>query len=167
MANPVDAMRAGMGGALALPNPPEPTWAVGLPAGAHGPLRLDRPSAGGLAMGAARRMPWISWGHGDPDPRQARKLRAACAMRRPAAIHGAGQAGAWHRRARCSPVWLTVSAGLSFPLPAQPSGGRQGSEKTGVPCRPLPRVLAGRRIAGGHRRSSPEEGAAWPATTSR
>lgn len=150
-----------------LPNHPKPTWAVGSPAGAQSPFRLDRPFAGGLAMGAARRMPWISWGHGDPDPRQARKLRAACAACRPAANHGAGQAGAWHRRARHATVWLTVPAGLSFPLPAQPSGGRQGSEKTGAPCRPLPRRVAARRIAGGHPRSSPEEGAAWPAITSR
>jgi len=153
-------------GAPPLPNHPKPTLAVGSPAGAAGPLRLDRPFAGSLALGAAHRMPRISWGLCDPDPRQARSMRAACAACPPAASHGAGQAGTWHRRARCSTVWLTVAAGLSFPIPAQPSGGRQGSEKTGLPCRPLPRILVGRRIAGGRRRSS-LEAAAWPATTSR
>ena len=154
-------------GAPPLPNHAGPTWAVGLPAGAPGPLRLDLPSAGDLALGAGRRMPRISWGRGGPDPRPACKLRATCAMRRPAANHGAGQAGAWHRRARHATVLLTVPAGLSFPIRPRRDGARAGSEKTGVPCCPLPRVLAGRRIAGGRRRSSPEEGAAWPAITSR
>ena len=127
---PSDAMRAGMGAAFALPNPPEPTCAVGWRPASRHPDDIPCPVAGAELPGvshlrAARknsRVPVLS----------CRVCRWQTASDLPPypAPHEAGDLGADHWQARASAVRCTPSGGLSFPLrPAHHKAGASG-EKT-------------------------------------
>ena len=130
---PSAAKRDGMGGAFALPNPPEPTLAVGsLPATSR--QRPDRcPTVGaGLPVASPFRE-----AHGvGPDGAAMCRVclrQTASALTHDPARHEAGDHGSAHWQARASAILRTASGGLSFPLRPQPSGGRASGEKTADP----------------------------------
>lgn len=157
----------GRGGAFALPNPPEPTWAVGLPAGSLMILHPDLPRGRGSGEDLANRMSRNVRGPAAPPPRPAQRCRAACPVHLPAAGHGAGQAGAQDRQARRSAVLGTASAGLFFSLRPQRHGARAGGKRTRTtPCI-HPRRDAGSSCTAWCLRSAPGEMAQWPAIISR
>ena len=155
----------GRGGAFALPTPPEPTWAVGLPAGSLMILRPDLLRVRGPGEDLANRMPRNV--RGPAAPRPAQRCRAACPVHLPAADHGAGQAGTQDRQARRSAVPWAASARLFLSLRPQRHGARAGEKGTGTPPCIHPRRDAGCSCATWCLRSSPAEMVQWPATISR
>ena len=169
---PSDARRAGMGGAFALPNPPEPTCAVGWrPATRHlGGILC--PVAGAGMPGVPRlRAARIVRPFG-ADPCRVCRWQTADVSHQSPANHKAGEIGETHRQARASTASWAASFGLSFPLRPQRceralrSGAWAFGENT---ADPEAHVGAWAGVSNGvrddrllHRR---EEGA-WPATTS-
>jgi hypothetical protein len=142
---PSAAKRDGMGGAFALPNPPEPTLAVGSPsvrrrnsppeslqeAASPSHQRFARcPSAGaGLPLASPFRELRVA-GPDGAATKPVCRWQTARNRPHPAAPHEAGQGVVCSLQARASESrWLT-SDGLSFPLRPQPSGGRASGEKT-------------------------------------
>ena len=108
---PSDAMRAGMGGAFALPNPPEPTSAVGSrPARSH--QRLARcPTVGaGLPLASPLQEVRVVGPYGAATNRVCPRQTASA-----------------------SESQRLASAGLSFPLVARQPGARSIGEKTADP----------------------------------
>ena len=130
---PSDAMRAGMGGAFALPNPPEPTSAVGSrPARSH--QRLARcPTVGaGLPLASPLQEVRVVGPYGAATNRVCPRQTASDLPPYPAP-HVAGDLGADHWQARASESQRLASAGLSFPLVARQPGARSIGEKTADP----------------------------------
>ena len=162
---PSAATRAGMGAAFALPNPPEPTSAVGSRP-ARSRQRLARcPTVGaGLSLASPLRVAWIV-GPAGADPRRVCPRQTASDLSPYPAPHEAGDLGADHWQARASESRWLASSGLSFPLAPRRFGARSCEEKT---ADPVANIGVSARISSGawarlhHGRG---EGA-WPATTS-
>ncbi|SFG48894.1 hypothetical protein SAMN05443635_12311 [Roseobacter denitrificans OCh 114] len=162
---PSDAMRAGMGGAFALPHPPEPTSAVGSrPAILR--QRVARCPFMGAGLPLASPLREVSRPGADAPsryrvcPRQTASDLSPCP-----APHEAGDLGADHWQARASEVRRAPSTGLSFPLRPQRSGARAFGKKTADPVAHV-RAWAG-VSSGAHDYSHHGRGeGVWPATTS-
>ena len=133
---PSDAMRAGMGGAFALPNPPEPTSAFG-----SRPAMSRQCLARCPTVGAG--LPLVSPLREVSRPGADAPLRYRVCPRQTAsdlspypAPHEAGDLGADHWQARASVSQRLASGGLSFPLQPQRCeralrfGARASGEKT-------------------------------------
>ncbi len=129
-------MRAGMGAAFALPNPPEPTSAVGSrPAmSCH---RLARCPTVGAGLSLASPLREVSRPGADAPSRYRVCPRQTASDLPPyPAPHEAGDLGADHWQARASESQRLTSGGLSFPLQPQRCeralrfGARASGEKT-------------------------------------
>lgn len=162
---PSAATRAGMGAAFALPNPPEPTSAVGSRP-ARSRQRLARcPTVGaGLSLASPLRVAWIV-GPAGADPRRVCPRQTASDLSPYPAPHEAGDLGADHWQARASESRWLASSGLSFPIRPRRFRAHSCGEKTADPAahvRASVRISRGARACPHHWRG---EGA-WPATTS-
>ena len=168
---PSGARRAGMGGAFALPNPPEPTFAVGSrPAMSR--QRLARcPTVGaGLPLASPFREVRVGANAhpGKPDGADTNRVcprQTASDLSPYPAPHEAGDLGADHWQARASESRRLASGGLSFPHGPRRFRARSCGEKTADPAAhvgALAGVSRGARACPHHWRG---EGA-WPATTS-
>ena len=146
---PSDATRAGMGGAFALPNPPEPTSAVGSrPARSH--QRLARCPTVGAGLPLASPLREVSRGGADAPSRYRVCLRQTASDLPPdPAPHEAGDLGADHWQARVSESQRLASGVLSFPLVSRRGGARYIGEKT---ADPVAHVGACARVSSGARR---------------
>ena len=130
---PSDAMRAGMGAAFALPNPPEPTCAVGWrPAMRHLSGILCPVTGDGLS-GVPRLRAARADSRGPVLPCRVCRWQTAREPVPDPARQEAGDQGTAHRQARPSESQRLASDGLSFPLRPQPYGGRAYGEKTADP----------------------------------
>ena len=130
---PSDAMRAGMGGAFALPNPPEPTSAVGSrPARSH--QRLARcPTVGaGLPLASPLQEVRVVGPYGAATNRVCPRQTASDLPPYPA-LHEAGDLGAGHWQARTSESCWLASSGLSFLLRPRRFRAHSCGEKTADP----------------------------------
>ena len=127
---PSDAMRAGMGAAFALPNPPEPTCAVGWRPAMRHPDGILCPVAGAGLPGESRLRATRNDSRGPVLPCRVCRWQTASELSPYPAYHKAGDLGAIHWQARASEVLCTPSAGLSFPLRPQRSGARSSGKKT-------------------------------------
>ena len=142
---PSDAMRAGMGAAFALPNPPEPTCAVGWRPASRHPDGILCPVAGAGLPGVSRLRAARNDSRGPVFPCRVCRWQTASELSPYPAPHEAGDLGATHWQARASEVArsrarpspgrsprssLIPSAGLSFPLRPQRSGARAYGKKT-------------------------------------
>ena len=127
---PSDARRAGMGGAFALPNPPEPTSAVGSrPAMSR--QRLARCPTVGAGLPLASPLREVrAVGPGGPETNRVCPRQTASDLSPYPAPHEAGDLGAGHWQARASEVRCTPSPGLSFLLRPQPYAGRAFGKRT-------------------------------------
>ena len=130
---PSDAIRAGMGGAFALPNPPEPTSEVGArPASAR--QRLARCPTVGARLPRASPLREVSRPGADaPSRYQVCPRQTASDLSPYPAPHEVGNGIPDHRQAHASESRWLASDGLSFPLRPQPFGGRAYGEKTADP----------------------------------
>ena len=127
---PSDAIRAGMGGAFALPNPPEPTCSVGwrpVPS-RQNPARCPTMGAG-LVLASPFREAHIVGPVGAAMCRVCR-WQTACDQAHDPAPHKAGDRGPGHRQARASATLRAASPGLSFSIRPQLRGERNGWKKT-------------------------------------
>lgn len=147
---------------FALPNPPEPTSAVGSPA-------VPQPGARGVAPrwrwsrlpgAGAERMPQQAQASMGQAPRQARRVCAAGPTLMLAANHGTAPREGRDRQGRSSRIVPIPSAGPSFRPGRQHHGVRCRSGKTG------PLAAGDAMPAEALAVAFPRE-AAWPATTSR
>ena len=127
---PSDAMRAGMGAAFALPNPPEPTCAVGWRPASRHPDGIRCPVAGAGLPGVSRLRAARNDSRGTVFPYRVCPRQTASDLSPYPAPHKAGDLGAVHWQARASEVLCTPSAGLSFPLRPQRYGARASGKKT-------------------------------------
>ena len=119
-------------GAPPLPDHPRPTSAVGLRPGPASPRRDRYPLAGaGLALTSRGRAPRFA-GSVDTAPRRVCRWQTARGLPGDPAPHVAGDHRVSHRQARASEALRVASAGLSFLLRPQPSGGRPCGGKTGT-----------------------------------
>lgn len=133
---PSDARRVGMGGAFALPNPPEPTSAVGSrPARSH--QRLARCPTVGAGLPLASPLREVPLCGADAPSRYLVCPRQTASDLPPyPAPHEAGNLGADHWQAWASESQSLASGGLSFPLQPQRCeralrfGARASGEKT-------------------------------------
>ena len=116
---PSDAMRAGMEAAFALPNPPEPTCAVGWRPASRHPDGILCPVAGAGLPGVTRLRAARIVGPVGADPCRVCWWQTASELSPYPAPHEAGDLGAAHGQARASVVRCTSSSGLSFPLRPQ------------------------------------------------
>ena len=130
---PSDAMRAGMGGAFALPNPPEPTSAFGSRPAMSRQCLARCPTVGaGLPLASPLRE--VSRPGVDAPLRYRVCPRQTASDLSPyPAPHEAGDLGADHWQASASESQRLASVGLSFPLRPQRSGARTSGEKTADP----------------------------------
>lgn len=145
---PSDAMRAGMGGAFALPNPPEPTSAVGSRP-AMSCQRLARcPTVGAdLPLATPLREVRVAGPDGADTNRFCLRQTASDLSPYPAP-HEAGDLGADHWQARASGSRWLASGGLSFPLVPRRGRARSIGEKT---ADPVAHVGACARVSNGAR----------------
>lgn len=127
---PSDAIRAGMGAAFALPNPPEPTCAVGWRPASRHPDGIRCPVAGAGLPGVSRLRAARNGGLGRSIPCRVCRWQTACDPVSYPAPHEAGYGMPDHRQARASESQRLASDGLSFPLRPQRSGARAFGEKT-------------------------------------
>ena len=127
---PSDAMRVGMGAAFALPNPPEPTCAVGWRPASRHPDGILCPVAGAGLPGVSRLRAARNDSRGPVFPYRVCRWQTASELSPYPAPHEAGDLGATHWQARASEVLCTPSAGLSFPLRPQRCGARAYGKKT-------------------------------------
>ncbi len=130
---PSGARRAGMEGAFALPNPPEPTLAVGSrPATSR--QRLARcPTVGaGLPLASPLREVRVVGPDGADTNRVCPRQTTSDLSPYPAP-HEAGDMGTDHWQAHASESQRLASGGLSFPLRPQRAGARAFREKTADP----------------------------------
>ncbi len=125
-----DAMRVGMGAAFALPNPPEPTCAVGWRPALRHPDGIRWPVAGAGVPEVPRLRAARKDSRGPVFPYRVCWWQTADVPRQSPAHHKAGEIGGMHRQARASEVRCTPSFGLSFPLRPQRCGARACGEKT-------------------------------------
>lgn len=130
---PSDARRAGMGGVFALPNPPEPTCAVGWRPASRHPDGIPCPVAGAGLPGVSRLRAARIVGPVGADPCRVCRWQTASKLSPYPAPNEAGDLGATHWQARASEVRCTPSAGLSFPLRPQRSGARAFGEMAADP----------------------------------
>ena len=130
---PSDAMRAGMGAAFALPNPPEPTCAVGWRPASRHPDGILCPVAGAGLPGVSRLRAARNDSRGPVFPYRVCRWQTASELSPYPAPHEAGDLGATHWQARASESRWLASDGLSFPLRPQRYGGRADGEKTADP----------------------------------
>ena len=130
---PSDARRAGMGGAFALPSPPEPTSAVGSrPATSR--QRLARCPTVGAGLPLASPLREVSRPGADAPSRYLVCPRQTASDLSPyPAPHEAGDLGADHWQARASESQRLASGGLSFPLVPRRGKARSIGEKTADP----------------------------------
>ena len=119
---PSDAMRAGMGAAFALPNPPEPTCAVGWRPASRHPVGLPCPADGAGSPGVSRLRAARTDSRGPVLPCRVCRWQTADVSHQSLAHHEAGEIGGTHRQARASVTLRAASDGLSFPLRPQRSG---------------------------------------------
>ena len=126
---PSDAMRAGMGAAFALPNPPEPTCAVGWRPASRHPDGILCPVAGAGLPEVSRLRAAQNDSCGSVFPYRVCQWQTASELSPCPAPHEAGDLGATHWQASASEVRCTPSAGLSFPLRPQRCGARAFGEK--------------------------------------
>jgi hypothetical protein len=128
---PSGATRAGMGAAFALPNPPEPTCAVGWrPASRHlGGIPCPVAGAGLPRVPRLRAARIVG-----ADPCRVCLWQTAYAIYQSPAHHKAEEIGGTHRQARASATMWAASDWPSFPLRPQPFGGRASGEKTADPA---------------------------------
>jgi hypothetical protein len=128
---PSDAMRAGMGAAFALPNPPEPTCAVGWRPAKRHPDGILCPVAGAGLPGVSRLRAARNDSRVPVFPYRVCRWQTATELPPYPAPHEAGDLGATHWQARASEggrasrrlsggqsrsVTAPQSDGLSFPL---------------------------------------------------
>ena len=130
---PSDAMRAGMGAAFALPNPPEPTCAVGWRPAMRLPVGIPCPVAGAGSPGVPRLRAARYDSRGPVIPCRVCRWQTADAFHQSPAHHKAGEICGTHRQAHTSESRWLASGGLSFPLRPQRSGARAFREKTADP----------------------------------
>lgn len=130
---PSDARRAGMGGAFALPNSPEPTSAVGSrPSRSH--QRLARCPTVGAGLPLASPLREVSLCGADTPSRYLVCPRQTVSDLSPYPVpHEAGDLGADHWQARASESQRLASGGLSFPLVPRRGKARSIGEKTADP----------------------------------
>ena len=127
---PSDAMRAGMEAAFALPNPPEPTCAVGWRPASRHPERPSSPVAGAGLPRVSRLRAARNDSHGSVIPYRVCRWQTASELSPYPAPHEAGDGMPDHRQARASESQRLASDGLSFPLRPQRSGARASGKKT-------------------------------------
>ena len=127
---PSGAKRAGMGGVFALPNPPEPTCAVGSRPATRHPSGILCPVTGAGLPGVPRLRAARTDSRGPVLPCRVCRWQTACDPVSHPAPHEAGDGMPDHRQARASESRWLASDGLSFPLRPQPYGGRASGEKT-------------------------------------
>ena len=130
---PSGTIRAGMGAAFALPNPPEPTCAVGWRPASRHPHGILCPVAGTGLPGVSRLRAARNDSRGPVFPYRVCRWQTASELSPYPAPHEAGDLGATHWQARASEVRCTPSAGLSFPLRPQRCGARASGKKTADP----------------------------------
>jgi hypothetical protein len=145
---PSDARRAGMGGAFALPNPPEPTSAVGSrPARSH--QRLARCPTVGAGLPLTSPLREVSRCGADAPSRYLVCPRQTASDLSPYTVpHEAGDLGADHWQARASESQRLASGGLFFPLVPRRGKARSIGEKT---ADPVAHVGAWARVSSGAR----------------
>ena len=130
---PSDAVRAGMGGAFALPNPPEPTSAVGSRPAMSRQCLARCPTVGaGLPLASPLREVRVVGPSGAYTNRVCPRQTASDLSPYPAR-HEAGDMGTDHWQARASESQRLASAGLSFPLVPRRGRARSIGEKTADP----------------------------------
>jgi len=146
---PSDAKRAGMEGAFALPNPPEPTSAVGSrPAMSR--QRLARCPTVGAGLPLASSLREVrAVGLGGADTNRVCPRQAASELFPYPAPHEAGDLGADHWQARASESQRLASGGLSFTLVSRRGRARSIGEKT---ADPVAHVRAWAGVSSGARR---------------
>lgn len=125
---PSSAHRAGMGAAFALPNPPEPTCAVGWRPAMRHPDGILCPLAGAGLPGVPRLRAARIVGPVGADPCRVCRWQTAREPVPDPAPQETGDRGTAHRQARASAILRTTSGGLSFPL--RPADRKTGGEKT-------------------------------------
>ena len=130
---PSDAVRAGMGAAFALPNPQEPTCAVGWRPASRHPGGILCPVTGAGLPGVPRLRAARNDSRGPVFPYRVCRWQTASELSPYPAPHEAGDLGADHWQARTSESQRLASDGLSFPLRPQRSGTRASGEKTADP----------------------------------
>jgi hypothetical protein len=127
---PSDATRAGMGAAFALPNPPEPTCAVGSRPAVRALVGIPCPVTGAGMPGVPRLRAARIVGPVGADPCRVCRWQTADVCHQSPAYHEVGEIDGTHRQARASESQRLASDGLSFPLRPQRSGARASGEKT-------------------------------------
>ncbi len=127
---PSGAMRAGMGGAFALPNPPEPTCAVGSRPASRHPVGIPCPVAEAGLPGVPRLRAARNDSRGPVLPCRVCHRQTADVSHQSPAPHKAGEIDGTHRQARASATLRAASFGLSLPLRPRPSSRRGSGEKT-------------------------------------
>ena len=130
---PSDAMRAGMGAAFALPNPPEPTCAVGWRPASRHPDGILCPVAGAGSPGVPRLRAARNDSRGPVLLCRVCRWQTACDPVSHPAPHEAGDGMRDHRQARASESQRLASDGLFFPLRPLRCGARASEEKTADP----------------------------------
>jgi len=130
---PSDAMRAGMGAAFPLPNPPEPTYAVGWRPASRHPHGILCPVAGTGLPGVSRLRAARNDSRGPVFPYRVCRWQTASELSPYPAPHEAGDLGATRWQARASESQRLASDWLSFPLRLQRCGARAYGEKTADP----------------------------------
>ena len=130
---PSDARRAGMGGAFALPNPPEPTCAVGWRPAPRHPDGIPCPMTGAGSPGVSCLPAARNDSRGPVLPCRVCRWQTADVSHQSPANHKAGEIGGTHRQVRASTASWAASFGLSFSLRPQRSGARAYGEKTADP----------------------------------
>ena len=126
---PSDAMRAGIGAAFALPNPPEPTCAVGWRPASRHPDGIPCPVAGAGLPGVPPLRAARNDSRGPIFPYWVCRWQTASELPPYPAPHEAGDLAATHWQARASESQWLASDGLSFPLRPQRCGARASGEK--------------------------------------
>ena len=127
---PSDAMRAGMGAAFALPNPPEPTCAVGWRSAMRPPVGIPCPVVGAGVPGVPPLRAARKDSRGPVFPYRVCRWQTASELSPNPAPREAGDLGATHWQARASTASWAASCGLSFPLRPQRCGARAYGKKT-------------------------------------
>ena len=130
---PSDAMRVGMGASFALPNPPEPTCAVGWRPAMRHPGGILCPVAGAGLPGVSRLRAARIVGPRGANSYRVCRWQTASELSPYPAPHEAGDLGAIHCQARASESRWLASDGLSFPLRHQRCGTRAFGEMTADP----------------------------------